>query len=174
MIRGMCYINGVFMIAIIDIGATHSFISLDCLKRLNIVVSSLNGSMVIDSPTNGSVTTMMVNLNFPVTISGKDFGIDLSCFPLSQLDIILGMNWLEFNHVHINCFNKSMLLPEFGEEEDSRFIFSNQPKKLLKDEAQVLSMFASLKVKTKDVIVELPMVYRFSDVFPDDISDFPP
>ncbi|XP_050916580.1 uncharacterized protein LOC127131707 [Lathyrus oleraceus] len=128
MIRGMCYINGVFMIAIIDIGATHSFISLDCLKRLNIVVSSLNGSMVIDSPTNGSVTTMMVNLNFPVTIY----------------------------------------------EEDSRFIFSNQLKKLLKDEAQVLSMFASLKVKTEDVIVKLPMVYRFSDVFPDDISDFPP
>ena len=40
-----------------------------------------------------------------VEYSGKDFGVDLVCLPLDQLDVILGMNWLEYNHVFINCFD---------------------------------------------------------------------
>ena len=64
-------------------------------------------SMVIDTLANGSVTTLLVCLNCPLTIYGKDFGVDLIYFPLSQLDVILEMNWLEFNHVHINCFDKT-------------------------------------------------------------------
>lgn len=55
--------------------------------------------MVIDTPTSGSMTTLLVFLNCPLTIFGKDFRIDLVCFLLSQLDVILGMNWLEFNHM---------------------------------------------------------------------------
>ena len=38
--------------------------------------------------------------------------MDLVCLPLEQLDIILGMNWLEFNQVHINCFAKTIIFPE--------------------------------------------------------------
>lgn len=61
------------------------FISSKCVKRLNFEVSAMNGSMVIDIPDNGSVTTLLVRVNFPLTIYGRDFGIDLVCFPLSQL-----------------------------------------------------------------------------------------
>ena len=92
MIRGTCYINDVIFIAIIDTDTTHSFISLDCVERLNIVVSFMIFSMFIDTPTNGSVTTMMVCLSCPLTIYGKDFVINLICFHLSQLDVILGIN----------------------------------------------------------------------------------
>lgn len=66
-----------------------------------------------------------------------------------------------------------MLFPEVGEEEDPTFISSNQMEEFLKDEAQVFSMFDSLKVKTEAVIADLSVVCEFSDVFPDDISDFP-
>lgn len=62
-------------------------------------------SMVIDTPANGFVTTSWVCLNFPWTIHGQNFGIDLIFLPLSQLDVTLEMNWLEFNFVHINCFD---------------------------------------------------------------------
>ena len=78
---------------------------------------------------------------------------------------------MEFNHVHINCFNKSVLFHEFGKKEDSRFIFANQVDELLKDEVQVFAMFSSLKVETKDVIIDLSVVCEFSYVFPNDIRD---
>lgn len=129
---------------------THSFISCDYVKILNLVVSTMNGSMVINTPANGSVSPSLVCSNFLLTIYGKNFDIDLVCIPLSQLDVIMGMNWLESNHVHINCYNKSVIFPEFVEEKNSRFIFVSQVEEFLKDESQVYAMFASLKFKSKE------------------------
>lgn len=62
------------------------------MKRLNLIVSPMGEGMIIYTSTNGSVTTYSVCLNFPLTIYGRNFGIDLVCLPLSQLDVILGMN----------------------------------------------------------------------------------
>ena len=41
----------------------------------------------------------------PLSMFGRDFEVDLVCLPLEGMDVILGMNWLEYNHVHINCFS---------------------------------------------------------------------
>ncbi|XP_050909624.1 uncharacterized protein LOC127123449 [Lathyrus oleraceus] len=54
LIRGMCYINNTPLIAVIDTGATHSFIAADCVKRIGLVVSSMNGEMLIETPAKGS------------------------------------------------------------------------------------------------------------------------
>ena len=117
LIRGICYVHDTPLIAIIDTGATHSFISVECVKKLGIVPSTLSKEMVIDTPSMGSVTTSFVCLNCPLTIVGRDFGVDLICLPLGELDIILGMNWLEFNRVYINCYNKTLLFLTPEEEE---------------------------------------------------------
>lgn len=91
--------------------ATHSFIFLEYVNKLKFEVSSMNGSMVIDTPANGSLTTSLLCLNCPLKFFGKDFRMDLVFLSLSQLDVILGMKWLEFNHVYINYFDKTMLFP---------------------------------------------------------------
>lgn len=49
LIRGTCFINSTHLIAIIDTGATHSFISAECVSKLNLTVSNLKGKMVIVS-----------------------------------------------------------------------------------------------------------------------------
>lgn len=59
------------------------------------------------------------------------------------------MNWLEFNHVRIDYFNKSMLFPEFEEGEDLKLMSVNQVEKSLKDDARVFMMFAYLKAERK-------------------------
>ncbi|XP_050895586.1 uncharacterized protein LOC127102229 [Lathyrus oleraceus] len=115
LIKGTCFINNIELIDIIDTGATHSFISLECATGLGLKLSPLVGSMVIDTPTNGSVTTALVCLSCPFIIYGKNFAMDLVCLPLHQINIILGMNWLEFNYVHINYYNKTVRFPEFGD-----------------------------------------------------------
>lgn len=89
---------------------------------------------IIYTPANGSVTTYSICLNCPLTI----FGTDFVCLPLSQLDIILGMNWLEFKRIYINCYSKAVLFSEFVEEKDPLFISANQMRDFLKHEAQVL------------------------------------
>ena len=108
LIKGICYINSTPLITIIDTGSTHCFIVADCVKRLGLVLSSLDGEMIVDTPAKGSVTTSFVCAKCPLSIFDGDFVVDLICFPLRGLDVILGMNWLEHNCVHINCYDKSV------------------------------------------------------------------
>lgn len=70
----------------------------------------------------GLLTTLLVCLNCPLEIYGRDFRIDLVCFPLSQLDVIMGMNWLELNHVCINCLYKSVKFLKSEESTKSSFM----------------------------------------------------
>ncbi|XP_050877291.1 uncharacterized protein LOC127081044 [Lathyrus oleraceus] len=115
------------------------------------------------------ILTLWVCLNYRLTIYGKSFGMDLMCLPLRNLDVILGMNWLEFNHVHINYFFKTVSFPEF-DISDELFISYKQVNEFVKDGVIVFMILAFMKTKTKFVLDELPVV---SD-FPDDISDFLP
>ncbi|XP_058741293.1 uncharacterized protein LOC131613662, partial [Vicia villosa] len=173
LIQGTCFINGTPLIAIIDTGATHSFISLDCAKRLNLVLSDMRRSMVIDTPAMGSVSTSFVCLNCPLSIFGRDFGIDLVCLPLEQLDVILGMNWLEFNRVYINCFDKTVIFREISVKEDL-FLSAKQVGESVQDGAELFMLLATLDVHERRTIEELPIVCDFAEVFPEDVSDLPP
>ena len=75
-------------------------------------MSSLNKDLVVETPTSGSVLTSDVCLDCLVKISGRTFLIDLICLPLSQIDIILGMDWLSYNHVLLNCFDKIVVFDD--------------------------------------------------------------
>lgn len=64
----------------------------------------MSGNMVIDTPAMGLVPTTLVCLNCLLSIFGREFIMDLVCLPLVQTGVILGMDWLEFNRVQINCY----------------------------------------------------------------------
>lgn len=108
LIRVMCFINNIPMITIIGMSVTHLFISAKCVKRLNLEVSTMSGGMVIDTSTMRLVTTTLVFLKCPLIIFGRDYGMDSVCLPLMQIYVILGINWLDFNHGHINCYAKTV------------------------------------------------------------------
>jgi hypothetical protein len=77
--------NNTPLIAIIDTGATHSFISI-----------------------SGSVITSLVCAKCPVNFGNVDFEFDLVCLPLKHMDVIFGMDWMLSFGVNINCFTKSV------------------------------------------------------------------
>lgn len=129
----------------------HSFISLECAERLDLKLSSMVESMVIDTPTNGSVTTSWVYLKCSLTIYSKSFGMDLVCLPLDKLDVILKMNSLQFNHVHINYFDKSTSFLEFDASDDL-FVSAKQVHEFMKDEVVVFMILASVKAESKGLI----------------------
>lgn len=62
LVRGTCFINSTTLIAIIDTGAMHSFISAECVSKLSLTVSNLKGKMVIETPAKVSVSTFLVCL----------------------------------------------------------------------------------------------------------------
>jgi len=92
LIQSKCFISEIPLLVLFDFGATHSFISYSCVEKLKLSMSSLNKDLVVETPTSGSVLTFNVCLNCPVEISGRTFLIDVICLPLSQIDVILGMD----------------------------------------------------------------------------------
>jgi len=105
---------------------------------------------------------------------GRDFEIDLVCLPLIGMDVILGMNWLEYNHVHINCFSKSVYFSSTEEESGAEFLSTKQLKQLERDGMLMFSLMASLSIENQVMINKLQVVCDFLDVFRDEIPDVPP
>ncbi|XP_058741253.1 uncharacterized protein LOC131613617 [Vicia villosa] len=116
---------------------------------LGLVPSTLDRKMTIETPSIGYVVTSLACLNCPLTIFDRDFGVDLICLPLNNLDVILGMNWLEFNHVYIDCFRKRLLFLTPEEEALADSLSTKEMRILLEDEAKMFVVFASLSVEGK-------------------------
>ncbi|XP_058785066.1 uncharacterized protein LOC131659977 [Vicia villosa] len=173
LVRGTCFINSIPLITNIDTGATHCFIADDCVERLGLTLSAMNGEMVVELPAKGTMTTSLVCLNRPLSIFDRDFVVDFACLPLVGLDVVLGMNWLKRNYVHINCFNNTVRFSSL-EEEEVGLLTGKQLKQLMQDEAQMFSLMASLSFENQARIDELKVVQEFPEVFLDDIPDVPP
>jgi len=174
LIRGTCYFDNTPLVAIIDSGATHCFIAVDCAAKLNLAMSDMNGEMVVETPAKCSVTTSLVCLGCPVSMFGQDFEIDLVCLPLIGIDVILGMNWLEYNHVHVNCFSKSVYFSSTEEESGAELLSTKQLKQLERDGMLMFSLMTSLSIENQAVIDKLQVVCDFLEVFPNEIPDVPP
>ncbi|XP_020207915.1 uncharacterized protein LOC109792873 [Cajanus cajan] len=128
----------------------------------------------VETPTGGSVSTSYVCLKCPLSIDGINFMVDLICLPLSQLDVILGMDWLSSNHVLLNCADKSIVFGKPIEKVSKDYLTANQVKVSLQEDAQVYMLLASLNSESNVLVNEFPVVRDFSDVFSDDMSSLPP
>ncbi|XP_058774662.1 uncharacterized protein LOC131648941 [Vicia villosa] len=148
------------------VGSNVTCYNYDCVKRLNLKLFDMHGSMIIDTPIMGYVSTSFVCLSCTLSIFGRDFGIDLVCLPLDQIDVILGMNWFEYNHVYINCFDKTVIFLDFGVEKDL-FLFAKQVNESEHDDVVLLALMATLDVCEKRVMGDLPIFRDFPEVFPD-------
>jgi len=91
LIQGKCFIKGKTLNVLYDSGATHSFISNDCVKDLKLPIS-LDTNLIISTSISKFVVANKVCLNCPLFIENRKFLINLIFLPLLQLDIILGMD----------------------------------------------------------------------------------
>ncbi|CAJ2632997.1 unnamed protein product [Trifolium pratense] len=145
LIRGTCFIHDTPLCAIIDTGATHSFISIWCVKRLNLETTVMSKCMVIETPASDSVMTKLVCVNCPVTIFGRHFGMDLT-----------------------------VIFPKPDESPKPNLMGSSEVIRSSKEHAEMFVMIVSLKLVGQSEVSQLPVVCDFPNVFPEDVSDLPP
>ncbi|XP_058757567.1 uncharacterized protein LOC131630843 [Vicia villosa] len=173
LIAGTCYVNNQPLCVLVDCGATHSFISTECVSRLGLEVTPLPDPMVISSAADDTVEARLICKDCLVSFNGRDFPIDLICLPLKRLEVILRMDWLSLNSVYIGCKEKSIFIPAEETSSDDaitkliegtisavNYLFSQERSFLL-----VLSKEPSVRL----VLSEIPVVCEFPDVFPEDI-----
>ncbi|XP_028799279.1 uncharacterized protein LOC114754656 [Neltuma alba] len=107
LIQGMIILQGHNIDALFDYGATYSFVSLDCVNKLNLSVSPLPYDVRVSALAGSTIKTSQACLNLPLKFQDKDTIIDLVCLPLEGIDVINGMDWLSSHGVVLDCNKKT-------------------------------------------------------------------
>ena len=93
-ITGTIFLYDIAVCALIDPGSTHSFISSTTASHLHQSPGVLEKDLVVSTPLGECVIVQTVYRDCAIQINTVEFPADLIVFPLLELDVILGMDWL--------------------------------------------------------------------------------
>jgi len=68
-----------------DYGATHSFIFVDCVKKLKLLVCELDFELAVFTPTEGIIITSSVCVECLVIINEQKYKINMICIHIWKL-----------------------------------------------------------------------------------------
>ncbi|XP_050877787.1 uncharacterized protein LOC127081585 [Lathyrus oleraceus] len=111
LIVGTCLVNNHPCFVLFDCGATHYFVSIQCMKRLGLQAIPLSPPMVVTTAMDDVVETPLIYENCSLSVNGRVFQIDLICLPLKNVDMVLGMDYLFVNSMFIGCEDKLIIIP---------------------------------------------------------------
>ena len=184
MVTGTLSIFGDDARVLIDLGATHSFISREYVTRVEATLVPLGCGLEIAIPTRESLWPSQMLKGSLFSIEGQDMEADLIVIDLKGLDVILGMDWLASNYASMDCFRKEVILRRpglpvvifYGERRraPSGLISAISARWLLQ---KGFKGYLAHVVDTRSDEVRLenvPVVREFLDVFPDDLPVLPP
>ncbi|XP_012567556.1 uncharacterized protein [Cicer arietinum] len=129
--------------------------------------------LIVNTPTSNFVDTSSVCLDISIHVYGRDFRVYLVCLSLRLVDVILYMDWLLANRVRVDFFRKTIEFMEPEERDKPSNMSANQVKALLKEDAQLHMILASLKFEEHVVIRNVPIECEFPEVFPKDVNSLP-
>ena len=169
---------------LIDLGATHSFISVKFIAQVNIEIQPIDCSMVVSFPTGDSLIADIVYMGCRVIIEGHEFRANLVLLDIQDFDVILGMDWLSRHRATMDCFRKEVKLCRSGEPEITfcgvRKILSSSLMSVMMAGKMLRKSYPgyltyAVEVRDDDVRLEdIPVVREFPDVFPNDLLGLPP
>ncbi|WVZ10401.1 hypothetical protein V8G54_014931 [Vigna mungo] len=157
-----------------DSGATHSFISEECVERLGLSVERLHFDLVVSTPASGLIKTSNVCIRCPIVVEGRRFKVNLICLPLQGLEIILGMDWLSTNHILLDCGEKKLVFPN---EHEYQPISLGVLRQEIFEGASCFLVMSHLEGDSSmplDQAANLPVVADYLDVFPEEVPGLPP
>ena len=86
-----------------DSGASHSFIAASVVRELSLEVETLKEPLYVSSPLGTRVSMDLICRGCELEISEILLTVDLRVMDISELDVILGMDWLTAYRVVIDC-----------------------------------------------------------------------
>ncbi|XP_061373862.1 uncharacterized protein LOC133316158 [Gastrolobium bilobum] len=163
LVKGMIYICGEDLAVLFDSGATNSFIVDYVAKAFDLFTDRLQVPMRITTATGEVTKTDLICRDVEFIYKGKKYKQDFIVLPIVKINLILGMDWLAKQRVVIDCDNRSTSIDKEGVE--------NSPP----EEGECTLMLIGNLVGAGEIpLTNIPVVKEFEDVFPDDITTFPP
>ena len=108
-IQGTFLLSRLWARVLFDYGASHSFIAASVVIELGLEVKTLDEPLYVSSPLGTRARLEMICQGCELEISGTLLTVDLRIMDMSELDVILGMDWLTAYRVVIDCERKRLL-----------------------------------------------------------------
>src|SRR3954464_7986760 len=160
-VLGTLPVNSTPASVLFDPGASHSFIYQDFALSHAISFSMLSTPLVVQAPGSRWHTTMVSHEN-EIAIEGLVFLASLIALKSSDIDVILGMDWLSRQNAVLDCKAKSVKLTHP----------SGQTIKYTSPSSK--TQVHSLNVHPLPDLEDIPVVRDFPDVFPEELPGMPP
>ena len=183
-ITGMISVYDHDAYALVDLGATHSFISIPFTERHQIESKPIDGRMVVSVPNGVTMISERIVPGSRLLIQNKDFSANLIVLGIRDFDIVLGMDWLSKHRAALDCYKKEVRLvrPEepgvifrgIRREIAPSLINAMTASKMLSKGCQGYLAFVVDRRQEGTRLENIPIVKEFPNVFPDDISGLPP
>ena len=183
-ITGMISVYDHDAYALVDPGATHSFVSVPFTERHQKESQPIDGRMVVFVPNGDTMISERIVPGSRLVIQNKDFPAYLIVLGIHDFDIVLGMDWLSKHKATLDCYKKEVRLvrPEepdvisrgIRREIAPSLINAMTASKMLRKGCQGYLAFIVDRRQEGTRLEDIPIVKEFPDVFPDDISGLPP
>ena len=183
-VTGMLSICSQDACVLFDPGATHSFVSPIFASCLWSDPSLLDVPLIVTTPMGDCLLAKTVYRSCEILIENHSLLADLVELNMIDFDVILGMDWLSYNHANVDCYNKVVKFeipgkPTFiyrGNQNLSscNLISAIAAQRLLRKGCcsylAVIRDVTSTPIKLEDV----PIVCEYPDVFPEELHGLPP
>ncbi|XP_075515380.1 uncharacterized protein LOC142550024 [Primulina tabacum] len=140
--------------ALLDSGATHSFISESFMKRLEILPEDVESGFRVTVPSGEHMVSTSIVKYVELKLQRNVIRADLIVLPMPEFDIILGIDWPTQNGATID-FRRRSELNRRG------------------CQGSIASIISIPDTDSRS-IEDVEVVKDFPDVFPDDVSGIPP
>ena len=149
---GTFSVNEQSVTVLFDSGASHTFISKECVVRLGLKIESMPKPYHIHSPGGKLITNQFVK-QVPLQLQGNFFPTALIMLPTQRIDMILGMNWMEGQGAIMDTTSQSVHIKSS--------IHGNMTLNL-RDHISVTPTVNQVEGKT---LADIPVVCDYPDVF---------
>src|SRR6187401_58385 len=160
-VLGMLLVNCHPASVLFDTGASHSFISESYARMHNMTFCDMPTSMVIQTPGSKWKTSRVSHGN-EILVDRLVFLASLIALKSSDINIILGMDWMTTHYAKIDCYTRTVQLTHPSGK------IVNVLTRMA--ERQLYSLNASPLPELEDI----PVVRDFPDVFPEELPGVPP
>src|SRR3954462_3666777 len=160
-ILGTLPVNHVPASVLFDPGATHSFMSESYALRHEFPFEEMFSPMIIQTPGSKWQTNRVSHGN-QIAIEGLVFLASLIALKSSDIDVILGMDWLSRQNAVLDCKAKSVRLTH----PSGQIIDFTSPSSRI--QVHILNVLPLSDLE------DIPMVRDFPDVFLEELPGMPP
>ncbi|KAK6151942.1 hypothetical protein DH2020_014577 [Rehmannia glutinosa] len=155
MVEGTLLVSNYYAKILFDPGSSHSFVTPHFIHKLHTCMEHMHICLEVSTPMGTSHIIDIIYNACEVKIDEINFPADLILLPISEYDVILGMNWLSAHHAQMDS------LPM-------------KARKAITKGAQGYLAFVINKPKVETQINQVPIVSEYMGVFPQELTIVPP